>query len=554
GPVSRIQVFLTGFKRLPKNSELIRIGSFSIRVKKLFQKDIYVSLKFSGHPESFVSINLLPMLVEGSFYNDARRIGTHFNNNKEFYISDNIENIVYADRKWLKVINGDETIIISKMELARVLYFHNKHLVRAAFRPNGLLSIARIEETDETTIINVDWVAKYPVSQLESKNKRAHFSWLLLDEDVKRSFGSIYEAWISKNTLQWMFDFSPPNMKNWKLKVLGEIEHVPNLGQVFVVREAVGVQNPKKFHDKEIKVFHPDFKNKSSKGLHDNFLRQFSERMDNNPEMALNIPPSKTKRAYTINDNTFSFSLNPGVSISKSTDKTSKKPSAKPAEDAEVINDKVSAGNSLDHGDARELENNTNVNDFQGKPEPDEKSKLVEIKPTEKFFIFEEVIKDLKKKYSYTVETMKCYNLNNSSNNEKKLDTINDEPIRCHIAVVKYKGIYFTIVDVDTEIIIKKHFLSNLLISFSGDSDASLTDILEGCFKNGVKWDKAIIKQHAATFRLNRHPNKYYGGDPVPAKVYHASWVASLDRRIQDMMPQLQTYEDQVQQGEQTEL
>lgn len=86
------------------------------------------------------------------------------------------------------------TVWLPKFELARKLYFHAGFLVRSAFEPNGLDMAFSVQKEEE--IIHVRTPAKTgaPTQLLKIKGYRDHFSWLLLDPDVRRSFESIWQS------------------------------------------------------------------------------------------------------------------------------------------------------------------------------------------------------------------------------------------------------------------------------------------------------------------------------------------------------------------------
>lgn len=109
------------------------------------------------------------------------------------------------------------TVWLPKFELARKLFFHAGFLVRSAFEPNGLDMAFSVQKEEETIHIRMPAKTGAPSQLLKIKGYRDHFSWLLLDPDVRSSFESI---WRSLNDEQdtggtryarWRFNFIPPS-------------------------------------------------------------------------------------------------------------------------------------------------------------------------------------------------------------------------------------------------------------------------------------------------------------------------------------------------------
>lgn len=121
-----------------------------------------------------------------------------------------------AEQKCFVFDTGGITVWLPKFELARKLFFHAGFLVRAAYQPSGLDIIFNVKQDDEE-VIHIRTPAKTgaPVSTLKNKAYRDLLAWLLLNEDVRRSFDSI---WMLNNRdkrncngyQRWQFDFEPP--------------------------------------------------------------------------------------------------------------------------------------------------------------------------------------------------------------------------------------------------------------------------------------------------------------------------------------------------------
>ena len=86
------------------------------------------------------------------------------------------------------------TVWLPKFELARKLFFHAAFIVRAAFAPNGLDMVFTLYREGDVVHIHTPPKTGAPSQLLKIKGYRDHFSWLLLNQDVKRSFESIWQS------------------------------------------------------------------------------------------------------------------------------------------------------------------------------------------------------------------------------------------------------------------------------------------------------------------------------------------------------------------------
>jgi hypothetical protein len=109
------------------------------------------------------------------------------------------------------------TVWLPKFELARKLFFHAGFLVRAAFEPSGLDMVFSVQKEEDIIHIRTPDKTGAPSQLLKNKGYRDHFSWLLLDPDVRRSFESIWrslneeQASANSRYARWRFNFLPPN-------------------------------------------------------------------------------------------------------------------------------------------------------------------------------------------------------------------------------------------------------------------------------------------------------------------------------------------------------
>ncbi|QLF93742.1 transposase [Pseudomonas sp. ABC1] len=158
------------------------------------------------------------------------------------------------------------TVWLPKFELARKMFFHAAFLVRAAFVPNGLDMAFTLYREGDVVHIHTPPKTGAPSQLLKIKAYRDHFSWLLLNQDVKRSFESI---WQSLNQGQerapqdpayarWQFDFqAPPSLAGTSMDVRGPFDPESN---ELLVWEIETLQGLRFGHRGDIFFHHPALK------------------------------------------------------------------------------------------------------------------------------------------------------------------------------------------------------------------------------------------------------------------------------------------------------
>lgn len=171
---------------------------------------------------------------------------------------------IFGQRCFVFQANG-MTVWMPKFELARKLFFHAGFLVRAAFEPNGLDMVFTIYREGEDFHIHTPAKTGVPSQLLRIKEYRDHFSWLLLNQDVKRSFESI---WHSLNREQermpdsayarWKFDFQPyASLSGVTMDARGVFDSKSN---ELLIWEIEALQGLRFAHSGDIYFHHPALK------------------------------------------------------------------------------------------------------------------------------------------------------------------------------------------------------------------------------------------------------------------------------------------------------
>ncbi len=155
---------------------------------------------------------------------------------------------------------------LPKFELARKMFFHAAFIVRAAFAPNGLDMAFTLYREGDVVHIHTPPKTGAPSQLLKIKGYRDHFSWLLLNQDVKRSFESIWQSLNQEQErvpqgsayARWQFDFqAPPSLAGTSMDVRGPFDPESNELLVWEIEKLQGLQFS---HRGDIFFHHPALK------------------------------------------------------------------------------------------------------------------------------------------------------------------------------------------------------------------------------------------------------------------------------------------------------
>lgn len=158
------------------------------------------------------------------------------------------------------------TVWLPKFELARKLFFHASFLVRAAFEPNGLDMAFTIYREGDVVHIHTPAKIGAPSQLLKIRGYRDHFSWLLLNQDVKQSFESIWQSInneqerISQDSAyaRWRFDFqAPPSLAGTTMDVRGPFDPKSNELLAWEIETLQGLRST---HRGDVFFHHPALK------------------------------------------------------------------------------------------------------------------------------------------------------------------------------------------------------------------------------------------------------------------------------------------------------
>jgi len=158
-------------------------------------------------------------------------------------------------------------IRIPQIELARVLFFHNAYLARNCIDQGILAREFFVDPLDTTTtVIHVLPHRTFPLGQFNNEGIRRLLSWILLDKNARQSYESIahyfkLEAKQFEEKTFWQFHFTPPQLINISLKMLGRFDPVTN---EYLVFEITDLHNIKTSLPPKILYESPEFKSGKS--------------------------------------------------------------------------------------------------------------------------------------------------------------------------------------------------------------------------------------------------------------------------------------------------
>ena len=153
------------------------------------------------------------------------------------------------------------TFFLPQIELARVLFFHYSYMSRLAMMPNGLNEEFDIQPGEEPDIteIHILPTSSLPLSPRGNPAQRRVLAWILLDDEIRRSFSSIAQYQLTEGQelnghRHWRFRFDPPPLQNVRVSVRGQ--YLPE-SEVMFVYEVDSVENLSTRSSKRIEFFDP---------------------------------------------------------------------------------------------------------------------------------------------------------------------------------------------------------------------------------------------------------------------------------------------------------
>ena len=385
-------------------------------------------------------------------------------------------------------------IRIPQIELARVLFFHNAYLARNSIDQGILAREFFVDPLDQTTtVIHVLPHRTFPLGQFNNEGIRRLLSWILLDENARQSYESIahyfkLEATQFEEKTSWLFHFTPPQLTNISLKMIGRFDSATNR---YIVFEITDLHNIKTSLPPKVLYESPEFKSGKSTGAGGG--SSGSNQGDNEPTVDDHVEGNSNSKLVQIEI--------PQTSLSFSN----------PSETSKVMKKKTKGGSS-GHDNATEYEEvgvgtdepTINGNRSQGEFNGLEDDSDVVALYMQRFDAFKLLVKQLALKHHLKYEEELHYL---EKVGRSRLHRTLDGNNRCLLEVKLFiENQWYVVLEIDTSDNAKP--LSTLVIQIHDLNtwNYNFKDISKKIVKNSLRWPSAeILKNLGVSYTLN-HP------------------------------------------------
>ena len=474
--------------------------------------------------KSSLPVELASLIAPGRVYSGKKV--TAESNYKKIAVSIQKEISVDKSNDQLRyVYQTDEGMIsLDAFELARTLFFHNRHLVNAAYTANGLAGLAYVNrEVSPPTIIFPD-STRYPVSYLNTKRARAHLTWLLLEPDARQSMFGIYHSLIS-NSSKVAFEFEPPNLVGWRLqlsilqKTRYDVLSAARIENVLDARTSVNVVG--------VKIYHPKSKTPLESDNETKRRRSVTLDVDIDPDLDLGEMPGFGKRLHIQRTQGFSFNVTGIYDTTLVDNKETKKSTPVFVERDSTEQDKAGVGAPSKEGKAQEFD-----------PVINQDSDTIvesEQKP-HKFLMFEQVVKELGQSNGITLRAVKCGLFPNPQNNSRVVfQTKDDHKLRFFVATLEVNSANIVMLEADTTSLLKSKGASTLILGLKDDADLNFREIIQNFSDSSAQWRHQYIRERVNYFVSCNHPRLKSKGRLLSEDEYKEKWLASIKVKLKGL-------------------
>jgi hypothetical protein len=412
-------------------------------------------------------------------------------------------------------------VSISGFELARTIFFHNRHLVNAAYTANGLSELAFVDKSTSPIKIRFPDTTRYPVSYVLTKRAVAHLAWLFLEKEARASFFSIYQCF-QKNVNSIDFKFTPPDLTGWKfdlsvinneeLKTL-EVQRVENILDAHVNEKYLGVE-----------IVHPKKKKKNELAANGEGKPRKVPNDDIDPELDIGEIPASGRRLHTQKLKGFSFNVSgiQGAFLSDGKKAEETKPTYKDNPNLDPESAGVGAPDKEGNGQEFDPVLNQDNDTF------DEAEEV-----PSKFLIFEKVIDELALLKEINLESIKCGIFPTPLNASKVIfDTKDKQTLRFFVAILEICGIKIIILEADTSSLVKSKGGGTLILGLKDDANTHFKEIIQNFSDCSAQWRHNYIWERANIFVSCKHPRVKVKGEILSEDEYTKKWVYSLKKQL----------------------
>ncbi|ALV75050.1 Tn7-like element transposition protein TnsE [Acinetobacter bereziniae] len=269
-------------KNFPENARTTFLGSI-FKKSKQSEWNITVGLenyKYSTNDQKYMlkhaRFSNMPLLAKNRRFNPTKEIPP-YNESVITIKVDDFKNWKITTNKSgqyllshivsdLNGIHKDIQIYLPQIELARVLFFHNAYLSRAALIQGKLTAEYYISPEEYQTIVHVHEICNFPPYQYDNVGMRRLLAWILLDTEARASYESISKLFLSeqvktKAQIFWNFNFLPPSLKDAELTLK---VYFSEKNQQFYANEIIKIVNLPTDISNEVVFCSPKFTVKNS--------------------------------------------------------------------------------------------------------------------------------------------------------------------------------------------------------------------------------------------------------------------------------------------------
>lgn len=416
-------------------------------------------------------------------------------------------------------------IKIPAFELARTLFFHNRHLIKAAYSANGLTELAILDETVSPVKIHFPKSTTFPVSNLALKKARTHFVWLILDPEARKSFFSIYQ-FFRENPDSICFNFSPPSLKSWVLKLAIVNDESNAVTEVKRVESILYAPATEKFNG--VEIIHPkkEFIDESE-GSGSQKKPGKTPPVNTDPELDLGAVSGFGKRRHIDRTSHFSFSISgiDGVYLAEGQLKAGK---PKSSNGTQPEPDKAGVGPPAKEGKAQEFDPTLNQNN-------DDFKETTEF--PHKFLMFEKVVKDLGNLSDIKLESVKCGEFPFPMNGSKViLKTKDGKCLRFFIAAFEIKSNNIIILEADTTSLEPAKGSGTLILGLKEDATKHFKEIIQNFADRGAQWQSVFIEDRSSYFVSCSHPRIQSKTKVFTEDEYKTTWTRKLTAELNKLL------------------
>lgn len=488
----------------------------------LKNKDTFVAVEWKDGVTSSLPIEMASFLALGSIFQDKKIVSESECERQIVHII-SLESVDRSSNHYHYFYKTDKGLMkFAGFELARTLFFHNPHLIRATYAANGLGSLVFVNRAVSPIEISFPESTKYPVSFIGTERKRTHLAWMILDSEAKKSAYSVFDSFI-KDQGKLGFKFVPPNLDGWLLDVSLLPDTVDGCYEVVRVETIVDADIVEKFSG--IEVQHPHQKEKSSKGKVSGAKSGNVPVNDIEPGLDLGAIPGLGRRLDIERKKGFSFNVSGIQNVKLSKGRNAKSvASSSPSDHPEPPKETAGVGIPEKDGDAQEF--NPTIN------QDEEITETIDL--PKKFSLFAEVIEEVAKSDGVKLfQEAKCYRFPTPTNESKVVYLTQYEGrLKYFVAILELKGSQLVLVEADTNGLKKPKGASTLILGLKEDAKVNFNEIIQYASDQGISWRHGFIDERCDFFDTCRHPVQKEKGRVLSDQEYKEKWVSDLREKL----------------------